>query len=60
VVTVEADVDRVECRQAAGERSCPACNGVPAGWGRGRPRQLRGPDARCGSVLVGRGAPAVG
>jgi len=43
VVTVEADVDRVERRLAAGELSCPACSGVLAGWGRARPRQLRGP-----------------
>src|SRR5258708_5619811 len=44
VVTVEADVDAVERRLAAGELSCPACSGVLAGWGRARPRQLRGPD----------------
>ena len=43
MVTVEADVDQVECRLAAGELSCPACGGVLAGWGRARPRQLRGP-----------------
>jgi transposase-like protein len=44
VVTVEADVDAVERRLAAGELSCPACSSVLAGWGRARPRQLRGPD----------------
>jgi hypothetical protein len=44
MVTVEADVDRVECRLAAGELSCPSCGGVLAGWGRAKPRQLRGPD----------------
>lgn len=44
MVTVEADVDAVERRLAAGELSCPACSGVLAGWGRARPRQLRGPD----------------
>jgi len=44
VVTVEADVDQVERRLAAGELSCPSCGGVLAGWGRGRPRQLRGAD----------------
>lgn len=44
MVTVEADVDQVECRLAAGELSCPSCGGVLAGWGRARPRQLRGPD----------------
>lgn len=44
VVTVEADVDLVERRLAAGELRCPACSGVLAGWGRARPRQVRGPD----------------
>jgi len=44
VVTVEAGVDAVEGRLAAGELSCPACSSVLAGWGRARPRQLRGPD----------------
>lgn len=44
MVTVEADVDAVERRLAAGELSCPACCSVLAGWGRARPRQLRGPD----------------
>ena len=42
VVTVEADVDLVERRLAAGELRCPACRGVLAGWGRARPRLLRG------------------
>ena len=41
MVTVEADVDQVERRLAAGELSCPSCGGVLAGWGRGRPRRLR-------------------
>ncbi len=44
MVTVEADVDVVERRLAAGELSCPECGGVLAGWGRARLRQLRGPD----------------
>lgn len=44
MVTVEADLDGVERRLAAGELSCPSCGGVLAGWGRARPRQLRGPD----------------
>ena len=44
VVTVEADVDRVERRLAAGGLRCPVCGGVLAGWGWARPRQLRGPD----------------
>ena len=44
MVTVEADVDQVERRLAAGELSCPACSGVLAGWGRARPRELRGAD----------------
>jgi hypothetical protein len=43
VVTVEADVDQVERRLAAGELSCPACGGVLAGWGWARLRWLRGP-----------------
>lgn len=43
MVTVEADVDAVERRLAAGELNCPACAGVLAGWGHARPRQLRGP-----------------
>lgn len=44
MVTVEADVDQVERRLVAGELSCPSCNGVLAGLGRARPRQVRGPD----------------
>ena len=43
MVTVEADVDVVERRLVAGELSCPECGGVLAGWGRARPRRLRGP-----------------
>lgn len=42
MVTVEADFDQVERRLAAGELSCPSCGGVLAGWGRARPRQVRG------------------
>ena len=48
MVTVEADVDRVERRLAAGELWCPSCGGVLAGWGRARPRQVRGPDGSVG------------
>lgn len=44
MVTVEADLGRVERRLAAGELWCPSCGGVLAGWGRARPRQVRGPD----------------
>jgi hypothetical protein len=44
VVTVEADVDQVERRLAAGELRCPECSGVLGGWGWARARQLRGPD----------------
>lgn len=44
MVTVEADVDAVERRLVAGELSCPLCGGVLAGWGRARPRRVRGPD----------------
>lgn len=43
MVTVEANVDQVERRLAAGELSCPSCGCVLAGWGRARPRELRGP-----------------
>ena len=43
MVTVEADVDRVERRLAAGELSCPVCGGVLAGWGRARRRRVRSP-----------------
>lgn len=42
MVTVEADVDQVERRLVAGGLNCPSCGGVLAGWGRARPRQLRG------------------
>ena len=42
MVTVEADLDGVERRLAAGELWCPSCGGVLAGWGRARPRQVRG------------------
>lgn len=44
MVTVEADVDAVERRLVAGELSCPGCAGELAGWGRARPRRLRGRD----------------
>ncbi len=44
MVTVEADLDGVERRLAAGELSCPSCGSVLAGWGWARPRQVRGPD----------------
>ena len=43
MVTVEADVNQVERRLAAGELSCPVCSGVLGGWGWARARQLRGP-----------------
>ena len=42
MVTVEADADQVERRLVTGELSCPSCHGVLAGWGRARPRQVRG------------------
>ncbi|BBX96379.1 hypothetical protein MLAC_16730 [Mycobacterium lacus] len=45
VVTVEADLDGVERRLAAGELWCPTCgSAVLAGWGWARSRQVRGPD----------------
>jgi hypothetical protein len=49
MVTVEADADRVERRLAERELACPGCGGVLAGWGRARPRRLRGP---VGPVVV--------
>ncbi|WP_414018089.1 hypothetical protein [Mycobacterium heckeshornense] len=43
MVTVEADVVRVESRLAAGEIACPACgDGVLGGWGYARARQIEG------------------
>ena len=44
MVTVEAGLDGVERRLTAGELWCPSCNSVLKGWGRARPRQVRGPD----------------
>jgi hypothetical protein len=48
VVTVEFDLDRVERRLVAGELWCASCGGVLRGWGRARPRQVRGPDGPVG------------
>lgn len=42
MLTVEASVDSVERRLAAGELSCPCCSGMLAGWGHARARTLRG------------------
>lgn len=44
MVTVEADADGVERRLATGGLVCPACSGRLAGWGRARPRVVRGLD----------------
>jgi len=44
VLTVNADRDEVERRLAGGGLSCPECGGRLAGWGRARPRQIRGLD----------------
>ena len=44
MVTVEADLDGVERRLAAGELWCPSCGAVLRGWGRARSRLVRGPD----------------
>lgn len=60
MVTVEADVDQVERRLAAGELSCPSCGvcwRAGAGLGRGSyaARLVRWSCAR-----VGRGAPGAG
>jgi hypothetical protein len=60
MVTVEADVVRVESRLAAGGIACPACGGgVLGGWGYARARRISGVTdpvrprrARCGSCLV--------
>ncbi|WP_101930929.1 hypothetical protein [Mycobacterium intracellulare] len=42
MVTVEADVVRVESRLAAGEIGCPDCGGVLGGWGHARVRRIAG------------------
>ena len=61
MVTVEADVDQVECRLAAGELSCPGCGRVLAGWGSGSAAAVARPDVdRWSCVRVGRDAPAAG
>ncbi|PBA33877.1 hypothetical protein CKJ64_24970 [Mycobacterium avium] len=56
VVTVEADVDVVERRLAAGELSCPACSSVLARWGWARSRPVEwcksGRVSACGSVVA--------
>ncbi|WP_331759445.1 helix-turn-helix domain-containing protein [Streptomyces sp. NBC_01579] len=49
MVTVETTTAVVEQRLVEGELSCPACGGVLARWGWGRPRRLRG---RAGVVEV--------
>jgi transposase-like protein len=60
MVTVEADVVRVESRLTAGRIGCPACgSGVLGGWGYGRARRIEGFSdalrprrARCRSCMV--------
>lgn len=60
MVTVEADVVRVESRLAAGGIGCPTCrDGVLGGWGYARARQIEGlrdplrpRRARCRSCAV--------
>lgn len=42
MVTVEADAAGVERRLAEGLIGCPGCGGRLAGWGRARPRVVRG------------------
>jgi hypothetical protein len=44
MLTVEADAVRVEERLRAGGLVCPFCDGVLAGWGYARTRQLRTAD----------------
>ena len=43
MLTVETDADAVEERLRSGGLACPGCAGALAGWGRARPRSLRGP-----------------
>lgn len=60
MVTVEADLVRVESRLAAGQIGCPTCSqGVLGGWGFARARRVSGlagvvrpRRARCRSCLV--------
>jgi hypothetical protein len=59
LVTVEADLVRVESRLAAGQVGCPDCRGVLRPWGWARPRGVHGVAgvlrprrARCGGCLV--------
>src|SRR6476659_5912957 len=60
MVTVEADLVRVESRLAAGAIACPACaKGVLGGWGYARARRIAGMTdsvrprrARCRSCSV--------
>jgi uncharacterized Tic20 family protein len=44
VLTVSADRDQVERQLGVSGLFCPDCGGALAGWGRARPRQIRGPD----------------
>lgn len=44
MVTVEMDPVVVEQRLCSGELTCPGCAGRLTGWGRARPRVVRGPD----------------
>ncbi len=44
MVTVEADAAGVERRLGQGRIGCPGCGGRLAGWGRARPRVVRGLD----------------
>jgi hypothetical protein len=44
MLTVETDAERVEERLLSGRLTCPGCSAALAGWGRARPRAVRGPD----------------
>lgn len=44
MLTVETDAAAVEERLRSGGLACPVCAGVLTGWGRARPRTVRGPD----------------
>lgn len=46
MLTVNADGADVERQLAAGGLACPLCGGRLAGWGRARPRKVRGLDQK--------------
>src|SRR5260370_38015000 len=62
MLTVEASVDSVERRLAAGELSCPCCSGMLAGGGAAGAAALRGPGGEAGPAAArgGAGRPRAG